>query len=96
MNIAALADATKSVVIIAYGRSGGIAVDVCDRGASLERIFSNAGYGVGDGYAGEGRATLERIFSNAGYGVGDGYGGEGRATIECPVSNACYGVGDGG
>ena len=73
MNIAALADATKSVVIIAYGRSGGIAVDVCDRGASLERIFSNAGYGGGDGYGGEGEAIIERMVSNARYGVWDGY-----------------------
>ena len=72
MNIAALADATKSVVIIAYGRSGGIAVDVCEGGAVLERLFSNARYGVGDGYGGEGGATPERLVSNACYGVGDG------------------------
>ena len=95
MNIAELADAIKSVVIIAYGRSGGIAGDVCDRGASLERICSNAGYGVGDGYGGEGRATPERRFSNARYGVGDGDGGEGGSTPERRFSNARYGVGDG-
>ena len=33
MNIAVLADAIKSVVIFAYGRSGGIAVDICEGGA---------------------------------------------------------------
>ena len=61
MNIAVLVDATKSVVIIAYGRSGGIAVDVCDGGAKLERRFSNARYGVGDGDGGEGGATIECV-----------------------------------
>ena len=46
---------------MAYGRSGGIAVDVCKGGAIIERIFSNAYYGVGDGYGGEGGAIRERI-----------------------------------
>ena len=93
MNIAVLADAIKSVVIIAYGRSGGIAEDVCKGGAIIERIFSNAYYGVGEDDGGEGEATIERPGFNARYGGGDGYGGEGGASIERPVSNACYGVG---
>ena len=51
----------------------------------VERIPSNACYGVGDGYGGEGGAPIERIVSNACYGVGgavfgngcrDGGGGE--------------------
>ena len=62
MNIAVLVDATKSVVIIAYGRSGGIAVDVCDGGAKLERRFSNARYGGGDGYGGEGGAISVSVY----------------------------------
>ena len=82
MNIAVLVDSIKSVVIIAYGRSGGIAVDVCDGGATTERIVSNACYGVMDGYGGEGGAISERRASNARYGVGDGYGGEGAARSE--------------
>ena len=96
MNIAVLADAIKSVVIIACGRSGGIAVDVCEGGAILERVLSNARYAVGDGYGGEGGATIERIVSNACYGVGDGEGGEGGATPERRFSNAGCGVGGGG
>ena len=71
MNMAVLVDAIKSF-FTAYGRSGGIAVDVCDGGATTERIVSNACYGVMDGYGGEGGATNERIVSNARYGVGDG------------------------
>ena len=66
-----LVDAPKSVVVTAYGRSGGIAVDVCEGGATLERT-SNARYGVGDSDGGEGGATIERIVSNARYGGGDG------------------------
>ena len=93
MNIAVLVDAIKSFVIIAYGRSAGIAVDVCEGGAISERRASNALYGVGDGYGGEGGATLERIASNACYGVWDGYGGERGATTERRASNARYGVG---
>ena len=96
MNIAVLADAIKSVVIIAYGRSGGIAVDVCEGGAIIERIFSNARYGVGDGDGGEGEATIERPGFNARYGVRDGYGGEGGAIRERIFSHAGYGVGDSG
>ena len=48
-------------------------------GAILERIRSNAGYGVGEGDGGEGGAIIERTVSNAGYGVGEGDGGEGGA-----------------
>ena len=96
MNRAVLADAIKSVVINAYGRSGGIAVDICDGGATFERPDSNARYGVGDGEGGEGGATIERPISNARYGVGDGEGSEGGATLERRFSNARYGGGDGG
>ena len=71
MNMAVLVDAIKSF-FTAYGRSGGIAVDVCDGGAIIERQVSNARYAVGDGYGGEGGATTERTVSNACYGVGDG------------------------
>ena len=65
MNIAVLVDASKSVVMIAYGRSGGIAVGVCEGGATIERHFSNARYGVGDGDGGEGGATAEGRCSHA-------------------------------
>ena len=63
--------------MIAYGRSGGIAVDVCEGGATIERHFSNARYGVGDGDGGEGGATTERKYSNACYGVGGAVVGNG-------------------
>ena len=75
MDIAVLADAYESAVFciyIAYGRSGCVAVNVCEGGAIIERTYSNACYGVGEGDGGEGGATTERIVSNAGYGVGDG------------------------
>ena len=75
MDIAVLADAYERAVICifyAYGRSSGIAVDVYEGGAILERPFSNARYGVGDGDGGEGGAIRERPVSNARYGVGDG------------------------
>ena len=91
-----LVDAPKSVVVTAYGRSGGIAVDVCEGGATSERTVSNACYGVGEDDGGEGGATMERPVSNARYGVGDGYGGKGGAKIERIASNARYGGGDGG
>ena len=86
MNIAALADATKSVVIIAYGRSGGIAVDVCEGGAMRERLVSNARYGVGNGDGGEGGAISECTFSNACYGVGDAVVGYCRGNCGCGES----------
>ena len=95
MNIAELGDAIKNVAIIACGRSGGIAVDVCEGGAIKERIFSNTCYGVGDSHGGEREAILERTVSNTCYGVGDGEGGERVAIIERTGSNSCYGVGDG-
>ena len=52
-----LVDAIKSDVT-AYGRSGGIAVDVCEGGAVLERPVSNACYGVGEDDGGEGGHTV--------------------------------------
>ena len=59
-----LVDAIKSDVT-AYGRSGGIAVDVCEGGATRERILSNDYHGVGDGYGGERGAKPERRVPNA-------------------------------
>ena len=61
-------------------------------GATPERTFSNACYGVGDSDGSEGVATTERTVSNACYGVGEDYGGKGGAPSERTVSNACYGV----
>ena len=61
MNTAVFVDAYESAVFCIYiadVRSCGIAVDVCEGGALIERTFSNACYSVANGDRGEGGYTV--------------------------------------
>ena len=65
-----------------------MAIDIFQIATTLEGLFTNAGYAVGDGDGGQAAATIKGHFADARHAVGDGDGGQAAATREGRVTDA--------